>query len=388
MFIPVIRDLARAFRLDATRLYIPLSYASILGGTCTLIGTATNLVVAGMVRDYLASQPAATASVHRIGMFDISFIGVPITLVGIAFIMLTSRLLLPEPRKTDITGRFKRRYRAEFMVSPLLNGRTLAGLGFLEAEGLELLELRQADGSLAEPWPDTRLQAGDSLVFAATFDLIPTLWDTNGLEPVHTIQRLESERFSHRLVEVVVSPQCQEIGRKIAELPLPGSPYRVSIIGLSRFGQPVAAPLAEVRIEPGDDLILEVDEDFFNENLNEVEFSLTKRLTGVRFKRYDRALTATGIMVAMVAAATMGWLSMLNAALLATGAMLFTGCMTWRWAGRSVDFTILIIIASAMGLGAAVQASGLAAWIAELLMAMGGKHPHLALAMVFSAALP
>ena len=269
------------------------------------------------------------------------------------------------------------------MVSPLLNGRTLAGLGFLEAEGLELLELRRGDGNLAEPRPDTRLQAGDSLVFVATFDLIPTLWDTNGLEPVHTIQRLESERFSHRLVEVVVSPQCEEIGRQIKELPLPGSPYRVSIIGLSRFGQPVAAPLAEVRIEPGDDLILEVDEDFFNENLNEVEFSLTKRLTGVRFKRYDRALTATGIMVTMVAAATLGWLSMLNAALLATGAMLFTGCMTWRWAGRSVDFTILIVIASAMGLGAAVQASGLAARIAELLMAMGGKHPHLALAMVF-----
>ena len=158
-------------------------------------------------------------------MFDISFIGVPITLVGIAFIMLTSRLLLPDPRKTDITGRFKRRYRAEFMVSPLLNGRTLAGLGFLEAEGLELLELRRGHGdSSAEPRPDTRLQAGDSLVFVATFDLIPTLWDTNGLEPVHTIQRLESERFSHRLVEVVVSPQCEEIGRQIKELPLPGSP--------------------------------------------------------------------------------------------------------------------------------------------------------------------
>ncbi|MGQ9921197.1 MAG: SLC13 family permease [Desulfobacca sp.] len=141
-------------------------------------------------------------------------------------------------------------------------------------------------------------------------------------------------------------------------------------------------PLAEVRLEAGDDLILEVEEDFFQDNLNEVNFYLTKRLTGVRFKRYDRALMATGIMAAMVVA-SLGWLSMLNAALLATGAMLLTGCMTTRWAGRSVDCNILIIIASAMGLGAAVQASGLAAVLAQGLLAMGGTHPYLAPAMVF-----
>jgi di/tricarboxylate transporter len=383
MFIPVIRDLSRALHLEATRLYIPLSYASILGGTCTLIGTATNLVVAGLVRDNLTNQPMAP--LHKIGMFDMTPIGLPVTLAGIAFIMLTSRLLLPAPRKTDITGRFKRLYRSEFLVSPgsPISGRTLADIGWWEADGLKLLDLKRADGNLAVAESGAGLHAGDRLAFAATFEVIPTLWDTNGLEPVVHVQRPESERFTHRLVEVVVSPQCQEIGRKIAELPLPGSPYRFSIVGLSRTGQPVPGPLDEVRLEPGDDLILEVEEDFFEENLNEVEFSLTKRITGVRFKRYDRALTATGILLAMVAAATLGWLSMLNAALLATGAMLLTGCMTWRWAGRSVDFSILVIIASAMGLGAAVQASGLAAKIAELLLTMGGKNPYLALTMVF-----
>ena len=131
------------------------------------------------------------------------------------------------------------------------------------------------------------------------------------------------------------------------------------------------------------DVILEVDEPFFRENLNEVEFSLTKRLTGVRFKRYDRALTATLITIAMVAVAALGWMSMLNAALLATGAMLLTGCMTLRWAGRSVEFSILIIIASAMGLEAAVTNSGLAMKIADLLIRIGGKDPYVAITMVF-----
>ena len=384
MFIPVIRDLSRALRLDATRLYLPLSYASILGGTCTLIGTATNLVVAGLVLDYLA-MGQQHVPLHKIGMFDLTYIGVPITIVGIAFIMLTSRFLLPDPRKTDITARFKRLYSSEFVVSqksPLI-GKYLDKLGFIDAEGFQLVALQRADGSMAAIEPHTRLQAGDVLRFSATFESVPILWDTQGLEPVYQIQKMETERSTHRLVEVVISPQCTVIGRKISDLPQPGSPYRVSIIALSRNGQPVPGPLSEVRIEAGDDVILEVDEAFFHENLNEVEFSLTKRLTGVRFKRYDRALTATLITAAMVLAAALGWMSMLNAALLATGAMLLTGCMTLRWAGRSVDFPILIVIASAMGLEAAVTESGLAMAIADLLLWIGGKDPYVAITMVF-----
>lgn len=383
MFIPVIRDLARSAGLPATRLYIPLSYATILGGTCTLIGTATNLVLAGLVRDYLMNTPGAP--IERLSMFAMAPLALPVALVGLAFMMLTSRWLLPEPRKTDVTGMLKRWYRSEFWVPPgsPLSNRTLADLGYLAAEGMKLLHLIRVEGSPAPLAPETVLAAGDRLCFAATFDIIPILWDTNGLEPAQRVQALESERFSHRLVEAVVSPQCPEIGRRLAELPLADSPCRFAIVGLSRLGQALETPLAEVRLEAGDDLILEVEEDFFQDNLNEVKFSLTKRLTGVRFKRYDRALMATGIMAAMVVVASLGWLSMLNAALLATGAMLLTGCMTTRWAGRSVDCNILIIIASAMGLGAAVQASGLAAAIAAGLMAMGGTHPFLALAMVF-----
>jgi len=385
MFIPVIRDLSRSLRLDATRLYLPLSYASILGGTCTLIGTATNLVVAGLVMDYLATPPQQAVSLHKIGMFDLTYIGVPITIVGIAFMMLTSRFLLPDPRKTDITGRFKRLYSAEFVVShqsPLI-GKSLEKLGYIEAEDFQLVALKRGDGLPATITPSTRFEAGDLLSFIATFESVPALWDSQGLEPVYQIRRMATERYTHRLVEVVISPQCSVISRKISELPLPESPYRVSIIALSRGGQPVPGPLSEVRIEAGDDVILEVDEPFFRENLNEVEFSLTKRLTGVRFKRYDRALTATLITIAMVAVAALGWMSMLNAALLATGAMLLTGCMTLRWAGRSVEFSILIIIASAMGLEAAVTNSGLAMKIADLLIRIGGKDPYVAITMVF-----
>jgi di/tricarboxylate transporter len=385
MFIPVIRDLSRALRLEATRLYIPLSFSSILGGTCTLIGTATNLVVAGLVLDYLAGQHKQPVALHEIGMFDLTYIGVPITLAGIAFMILTSRVLLPAPRKSDITGRIKRLYSSEFVVGrrSRLIGKTLRQLGYIDSEGFELVSLHRSDGDEVAITPSIRLRPGDVLRFHTTFDFVPVLWDTQGLEPAYELQRMETQRYTHRLVEVVISPQSDAIGRKISELPLPDSPYRVSIIALSRRGQPVSGPLSGVRIEPGDDVILEVDEPFFNENLNEVHFTLAKRLTGVRFKRYDRALTATIITAAMVLVAALGWMSMLNVALLATGIMLLTGSMSLKYAGRSVDFSILIVIASAMGLEAAVDASGLAAKIAEVLIQVGGRNHYTAITMVF-----
>ncbi|MGQ9921196.1 MAG: SLC13 family permease [Desulfobacca sp.] len=208
MFIPVIRDLARSAGLPATHLFIPLSYATILGGTCTLIGTATNLVRAGLVRDCLMNTPGAP--IQPLDMFAMLPLALPVTLVGLGFIMLSSRWLLPEPRRSDVTGRLRRWYRSEFIVSPRapLLGRRLADLGYLESAELQLLELRRADGSLAPRQPETRLAAGDHLVFAGTFNQIPSLWNTNGLEPAQRLPAFESERFSHRLVEVVVSPQC------------------------------------------------------------------------------------------------------------------------------------------------------------------------------------
>ena len=111
--------------------------------------------------------------------------------------------------------------------------------------------------------------------------------------------------------------------------------------------------------------------------------SFGSRLTGARIKRYDRAVSATLITIAMVAAVAIGWMTMLNAALLASGALILTGCMTFRQAGRSLEFKTLIIIASAIGLEAAVTGSGLSAKIADLLSLIGGDNPHTALAVVF-----
>ncbi len=387
MFIPVIRDLSRTFRLPATRLYIPLSYASILGGTCTLIGCATNLVVAGMVIDLLAKNDPNMPPLREIGMFDLTYVGLPATIAGIAFLMLTSRFLLPPPKESEEVGDFERLYGSEFRVppeSPLI-GKNLKELGYIKPVGFELVKLKRQDGTEDKIEAATRLKAKDVLVFSSNLESLPDIWGTNGLEPVYGVHIAEmaSERFTRRLVQAVVSRKAPAIGRKISELPPPDSAVKAAIVAFSRRGKSPDGPLADVRLEAGDNTVLEVDEAFFHENLKEVAFSMTRRLTGAQIKRYDRAIAASLITLAMVVVVALGWMSMLNAALLATGAMLLTGCLTFQSAGNSIAFSTLVIIASAIGLEAALTGSGLSEKIAGLMALIGGKNPHIAITMVF-----
>jgi di/tricarboxylate transporter len=387
MFIPVIRDIAKISRLPASRLYIPLSFASILGGTCTLIGSSTNLVVAGMVIDFLAKGDPNAAPLRPIAMFDLAWIGLPAAVAGIVFMMLTSRFFLPGTQETDSAAEITRLFGAEFKVRPdaPIIGKNLEDMGYVNPLGFQLLALKRNGVDAAEINPQTKLEAGDVLVFSAMLEAIPDLWGTDGLEPVYGtgVREMVSARHSHRLVEVVVSRRSRAVGRKIKELPLPEGRIQASIIAISRGGKPIDGTMSEVRVKAGDIAVLEVDEPFFQENQRKIAFSMVRRRSGARIKRYDRAVYATLITIAMVAVVAMGWMTMLNAALLASGAMILTGCMTFRNAGNSLEFKTLIIIASAIGLEAAVTGSGLSTKIADLLGIIGGDNPYTALTMVF-----
>ena len=141
--------------------------------------------------------------------------------------------------------------------------------------------------------------------------------------------------------------------------------------------------MAELRLEPGDAAIVEVNEAFFYENRRETDFTLTRRLEGYRVQRVDRALIATVITATMVAVAAFGMMSMLNAALLATAAMLLTGCLTSNRAWRSLDWQTIVVMGAAVGLEAAVTGSGLSAALAKFIAGLGGSSPMLALSVIY-----
>jgi di/tricarboxylate transporter len=159
------------------------------------------------------------------------------------------------------------------------------------------------------------------------------------------------------------------------------------VVAISRNGKTPDERISQTIIEAEDDIIMEVDDAFFNEHRNETEFLMVRRLRGAHIQRANRAAAATIITIAMVVIVTLGWMSMLNAALLATGAMLFTGCMTLKEAARSISYSTLIVMAAAIGLEGAVDHTGLAENIAHLLASMGGSNPFVALAAVFVGAV-
>jgi len=385
MMIPVIRDLSRSCGLDAKKLYIALSYASILGGTCTLIGTATNLVIAGLVEEHLA---LGDIDVHMesIGLFYLSWVGVPIAVAGIGFLMLFSRWLLPtSTTKTGILAQSERRlFRIELQVDPKgpLAGKTIEQAGLASLDGFSIICLLRSHNKL-EFGPGTTLQPNDYIAFSADIDGAKTLWATIGLIPLYATREMKSDRFRHHLVEVAISEKNSFLGQRIGDLEREDREFEVWLVGMAREGAAMDYPLENAVVQIGDVALLEVRDPFFYRNRNETEFFMTKKLRGARIQRTDKAVLPTLITVAMVASVTLGWFSMLNAALLAAGAMLLTGCMNMKSAGTSVDFATLIVIASAMGLESAVTATGLSEVTGNFLGALGGDNVYLALAVIF-----
>ncbi|MCF8056643.1 MAG: hypothetical protein K9K37_08390 [Desulfocapsa sp.] len=386
MMIPVIRDLSRSCGLDAKKLFIPLSYASILGGTCTLIGTATNLVIAGLVNETLERGATDLPHMVPVGMFDLSLVGVPVTIAGLIFLVTVGKHLLPtSPPSLVVDGVARRRlFRVELAVkdgSPLI-GKTMDGAGLVKSDGFSLICFLR-DGIKIESSPGTRLASGDSMAFSADIDGAKTLWSTIGLSPLYSTKEQKVKRHRHHLVEVVISRRNSMLGHQIGEIESKERNFEVWLVAFARGAAAMHYPLKETVIQAGDVALLEVKDTFFYRNRNEIEFAMTKKLRGARIQRTDKALIASIITGIMVFSVTFGFMSMLNAALLAAGGMLLAGCMTLQDAGRSVDFATLMVIASAMGLESAVTASGLSAYIGEFLGMLGGESAYMALAVVF-----
>lgn len=379
MMIPAIRDVTRRTGLNASKLFMGLSYIALLGGTITLIGTSVNLIIAGLVLDAVAK--GELSAVGPIGLFDPAWIGVPATIAGLAYMIFIGSRLLKD--RTGIQAGFeKRTFKSEFRIEDSkLKGKTLEQVGLANPTGFTLESVTR-NGTTVKPSPTAVLNTGDLLTFSAPADVLPGLWTTIGLVPAYAT-KMATQRHEHQLVEVVLSARSPALGHRVGDLPLPDSPYQLMLVGVSRHGQAPREPLADLRLEVGDAGVVEVDDAFFYENRRELDFILTKRLEGFRVQRIDRAAVAIAITVGMVLLAATGMTSMLNAALLAAIAMLLSGCLTIDRLWQSVDWQTIVVLGAAVGLESAINGTGLAREIANLFAVVGGRSPMVALTAVY-----
>jgi di/tricarboxylate transporter len=385
MMIPAIRDLARTTGLAPSKLFMGVSFVSILGGTMTLIGTSVNLIIAGLTSDAIAS--GKLHGMKSLSLFDPLWVGLPVTVAGVLFMILIGTHLLPGDKKHKTEGGMRRLYRVEFRVEPksALDGKTLEEAGFAKPIGYQLLSITRK-GENVTISSDLRLQGEDLLAVAAPADEAGGLWAVVGLVPAYG-NLMPTDRYLNQLVEVVVSPETPAVGRLISEIPLPGSPYELRVVGVSHDGQAPEAQLRDYRLQPGDAGVLEVSDSFFYENRRESDFVLIKGIEGYQVKRVNRAAIALVITVAMMALTAFNVTTMLNAALLATAAMLMTGCLTTQRIWDSLDWRTVVVLGAAVGLESALTGSGLSTAIADLLSSVGGDSPRMSLAVVFFAAV-
>lgn len=390
MMMPVVSDWSKKCRLAASKLFIPLSFASIFGGACTLIGTSTNLIINGWLIDEAAiaaenNTAIAGISPDGLGMFEVALIGLPVAVMGLGFILLTGRFLLPDRKTASETMGDPREYTVEMLVeagSPLV-GKGVEEAGLRSLPGAYLAEIDRAGQVIAPVGPTELLAEGDRLVFFGVVESVVDLQKIRGLSPAtDQVFKLDAPRSKRCLIEAVVSDSCPARGRTIREARF-RTVYNAAVIAVHRNGQRINRKIGDIVLQAGDTLLIETTPTFVEDRRNSRDFYLVSRVEGSTPPRHELASLAVVILGLMVAVVTLGWLSMLQASMIAAGLMVITRCTTASAGRDSVDWSVLLVIAAALGLGKAMENSGLAEVIGTQMLTLAGDNPHLALASIY-----
>ncbi len=388
--LPAVSDWARRLQIPLSRLLMPLSYAAILGGLCTLIGTSTNVIVAGLLQDAVRA-----GTVDRgYSFFTLSPIGLACAVAGLVYIVLLAPVLLPKRGSPLRDDNDPRAYTVEMLVTPdgPIAGRSIEEAGLRHLPGSYLAEVDREGQVMAAVGANFRLQADDRLVFVGVVDAVLDLQKMRGLVPAtDQVFKLDGPREQRMLIEAVVSDQSPLLGKSIREGRF-RTQYNAVVIGVARGGQRLHQKLGDVVLEVGDTLLVEARPAFVQQQRNARDFFLVSGIDDSAPLARHKAPLALGILLGMVAAATLfeqhPWFeshgySMLHAGMLAAVAMLLGRCCAADAARRTVDWQVLIVIATTIGIGTALQKTGLAALAASGVANLSASSPWTALATVY-----
>ncbi len=344
---------------------MPLSFASILGGVVTVIGTSTTIVVSGLLEAH--GMPA-------IGMFEISRIGLPLAVAGILFLLLFAPVLLPARRGSlrEFEEEYKE-YTVNMVVTPggPFDGKAVEECKIMHLDGVFLAEVRRGSEIIAPASPQTQLQGGDLLTFAARADMVLDLKKVRGFQSAEAEHALEVREPGHTYFEVVVGADSPLAGRSLREIGF-RQEYRAVVLALHRSGERYRGKLAEVELRVGDTLILLAGPRFRTLWRHRRDFLVISHLGGAPPASTREAFLVFGVLIGIVILAATGILPILQGSLLGSFLLVATRVMTPREALEAVDMGVIFLIAGAFGIGAAMEGSGLGNTIAQGVMGLVG----------------
>lgn len=363
VLMPVILTLSREMGIASSKLLIPLSYASIFGGSCTLLGSSTNLLASGILRE---------AGHEPIGMFEITAVGLPILAIGALYLVFFGNRLLPT--RETLTSILSDEERKEFMTEAFVRsgsnlvGQTAQDSGILKGRGIRLLEIvRHGVATTGDP-RTTELEAGDRLVLACRPAGVAEAHAMKGIslqaELTEGLETIASDEGA--IVEGVVAPQATIVGKTLSEINF-RQRFRMVVVAVHRKGTNQRERLDSLKLQEGDTLLMMGSTKAIESLTNSDEIIILDRPRVPARSLRAKMPIALGTVVGIVTLATFNIVPIIAAVSFGVAILLLTGCMKPKEAYGSVEWSILMIIFGMLALGQAMDTSGASLLIAESL---------------------
>ncbi len=366
VMIPVFIQLAKTMGIASSKMLIPLSYAAILGGTLTLIGTSTNLLVDGVAR---------AQGLAGFAIFEVTPLGIILVIWGMIYLRFVAPMLLPDRESmTDLlSDRSRMKFFTEAVIPPEsdLIGREVTGVQLFKREGVRLIDVIRGDRSLRRNLQGVELAVGDRVVLRTQITELLSLQRNKELKRVDQVSAVETTT-----VEALIAPGCKMIGRSLGSLRLRRR-FAVYPLAVHRRNQNIGRQLDDLIVKVGDTLLLEGAPADIQRLSIEMEMVDVSKPSARAFRRSHAPLVIAAL-IGLVTLAALGVAPIFLLSILAVSFVLITRCIDAEEAFSFVDGRLLALIFSMLAIGAALEASGAVALIVNAIApALGNLPPFL-----------
>jgi len=362
MLIPYVHDWGKKNGIAPSKILIPLSYAAILGGMTTLIGTKIHLITSGFVLE--SGLPA-------LDIFDFTYVGLPLIFIGTGYMLLVGHRLLPE--KKDVLDDFAEKSREYIAETVILEGSSLIGKSIEEAglrhlKGLFLVEILRAEQKIAPVAPDEILRKGDRLIFAGVTDTIIDLIQSNKGLSVYKFDTLRQQEKID-IVEAVVPPNSSLKNKKVRDSNFRGI-YDAAIIGIHRNGEKLSGKIGSIKLAAGDLLLLITGKNFEKITHSFDDFYVLSKVHEIRNLDLKKAVVSLGGLITVILCAVIFGFALFKGLLLFLCLMLVFRIVRIDEVKESIDLELFAILGFALAMGKAFIQSGTAEMLAQSMVSV------------------